>query len=196
MADLISISGTVEIGDASIYLAANNNAAGSLFGNRLANPTSAVLIAIVTDALRWQLEGDPTDTTLRDTSNYLLWLCGRYRLQAQEAIARSGGGSGSGGGTVIPGGSTSLPLPLDWIVSATATSTAPLATAESTVTLNGQNGFPDFRGYNMDFFRGGQPQYTTNPGDGTTYYYWNKVSGVFIIYGAAQVSEQMRISPI
>jgi len=128
----------------------------------------------------------------RGTSNYLLWLCGRYRLQAQAAID---GGAG-GGGTVIPGGSTSLPLPLDWIVSATATSTAPLATAESTVTLNGQNGFPDFRGYNIDFYRGGQPQYTTNPGDGTTYYYWNRVSGVFIIYGAAQVSEQMRISPI
>jgi len=192
MSALLTIPETIEIGDVSIYLAGNDNSKGSLFGKRLASPTSPVLIAIVTDALRWEYDTYPTDETLRGTANYLLWLCGRYRLSAQAAIS----GGGSGGGTVIPGGTSAMPAALDWIVSATATSTAPLATGESTVTFDGTGGFPDLRGYNMDFFRSGQPQYTTDPGGGQTYYYWNKVSGLFIIYGSAQVGEQMRISPI
>jgi hypothetical protein len=193
MAVLTTISGTVEIGDVSIYLAANDNSKGSLFSPRLASPTSPVLIAIVTDALRWQLEGDPTDDTLRGTSNYLLWLCGRYRLAAQAAIS----GGGGGGGSVVPGGGSASVVPLDWIVSATATVYAPLATGESTVTFDGTNGMRDLRGLEMEYTRGGQTQYTTDPGDGTSFYYWNKVSGVFIIYAAAAIEgERMRISPI
>lgn len=189
MAALPTITETIEIGDVSIYLAGNDNAAGSLFGPRIAKPTSPVTIAIVTDALRWENESDPTESTLRQVANYLIWLCGRYRLSAEAAI------SGGRGGTVVPGGSTTLASPIDWIVSATATALAPLATGESTVTLDGTNGFPDLRGYNVDFYRGGQPQYTTDPGNGSTYYYWNKVSGLFICYGNALVDEQMRISP-
>lgn len=195
MAAIPTIAETIEIGDVSIYLAANDNDRGNLFGKRLAAPASPVTIAIVTDALRWELESDPTEDTLRQVANYLLWLCGRYRLIALAAI-----GNAQRGGTVVPGGgsggSATLPNPLDWIVSATATSAAPLATGESTVTLDGTNGFPDFRGYNIDFFRGGQPQYTTDPGNGSTWYYWSKASGLFIIYGEAQADEQMRISPI
>ena len=51
MAALPTIAETIEIGDVSIYLSGNDNSRGSLFGNRLANPTSNVLIAIVTDAI-------------------------------------------------------------------------------------------------------------------------------------------------
>jgi len=67
MAALTTTSVTIEIGDASIYLAANDNGKGNLFGNRLANPTSAVLIAIVTDALRWQLDTNPPITAVNAT---------------------------------------------------------------------------------------------------------------------------------
>lgn len=195
MAAIPTIAETIDIGDASVFLSGNDNSKGSLFGKRLASPTSPVLIAIVTDAIRWEYDTYPTDETLRGSCNYLLWLCGRYRLEAQAAI------SGGGGGTVIPGGGGSggtgtMPNPLDWIVSDTISSAAPLGRGDSTVTLDGTLGNVDFRGYNIDFFRGGQPQYTTDPQDGSTWYYWNRVSGLFIIYGEAQEGEPMRISPI
>lgn len=195
MAAIPDISETIEIGQVSTALAGNNNDRGNLFGKRLSAPTSNVLIAIVTDALDWTYDSYPTADGLRETANYLLWLCGRYRSQALELMGRGSGG------TVVPGGGGSgaggsLPLPLDWIVSGTATSTAPLATGDSTITLDGTGGLPDYRGYNIDFFRGGQPQYTTDPGDGSTFYYWSRVSGLFIIYGSAQAGEPMRISPI
>ena len=73
MAALPTILETIEIGDVSIYLAGNDNSKGALFGKRLASPTSPVLIAIVTDAIRWEYETDPTDDTLRGSCNYLLW---------------------------------------------------------------------------------------------------------------------------
>jgi len=98
MAALPTISEVIEMGDASVYLSSINNARGSLFGRRLSSPYSPVQIATVTDALRFQYEGDPTDTTLRGVADYLIWMCGSYGLQARYII------SGSGGGTVIPVG--------------------------------------------------------------------------------------------
>jgi len=129
---------------------------------------------------------------VRQMSNYLIWLVGMYGQQAQAIMD-----NGSGGGTVVPGSTASL-APLDWLVPATGLSTAaaPLADGESQVFFNGENGMRDLRGFEMDYFRGGQPQYTTNPNNGATYYYWNKVSGEFICYGNALEGEQMRISPI
>lgn len=101
MAALYTIPETIEIADLSVCLAGNNNAKGSLFGNRLANPISPVEIAMSVDALRWQYEGDPTDTTLRGFANYVIWECGRYAQEAQYIIA---GGTGGGGSVLPPGG--------------------------------------------------------------------------------------------
>lgn len=93
---MLTIPQIIQIGDVTVYLAANDNAKGNLFGQRIASPVSPVLVEQVTDALRWRYDGNPTDTTLRGTANYLFWLCGLYNLQAQAIIG------GSGGGTVIP----------------------------------------------------------------------------------------------
>lgn len=172
-----SIAQTIIRGRISTYLAANDTAKGSLFGARKA-PISFVSIAMVTDALDWGNAGNAqTDESLRDTANYLIWLCSKWGQEA-EAISQ-----GAGGGSVIPAGSTS-PNPLDWIIGA---STVPLATNETSVTLT------QFIGYNINFIRGSLVQYTTNPGDGSTYYSWDKNSGLFSISSAAQLGEQMRI---
>ena len=91
----------------SIYLAANDNSKGALYGRRIAAPTSPVTIAIVTDALTWANDGGAVSAAnLRQMANYSIWLTGTYGL---EATVISGGSSG---GTVIPigGGSVSVGL--------------------------------------------------------------------------------------
>lgn len=133
MAALPTISETENIGDISTYLSGNNNAKGSLFGPRLGTPVSPVLIAMVTDALRWGNDGGAEDAiSLRGTANYLIWLCGRYALQARNIL-----GITSGGGSVTPGGGGSgnaFPL---YITSADFDSGS--ATDYTNSVINGQN---------------------------------------------------------
>lgn len=176
-----SVAQTITRGKISAYLAGNDNAKGTLFGARKASPGSIVTISMVTDGLSWGYDGGAqTEASLRSTANYLIWLCGQFGNEA-EYISQ-----GAGGGAVIPGGG-SLLTPLDWIVGA---STEPLATGETSVTLT------DFIGYEINFTRGSIQQYTTDPGDGSNYYSWNKSSGLFTLLGnapAAVLGEPMRI---
>jgi hypothetical protein len=106
LAVLPTISETISIGRISTYKAANDNAEGALFGKRLASPTSPVTIAMVTDALEWGNDGGAQTDTVRQVANYLIWLCGKYALQARAILnITSGGGSvtpSSGGDSVFP----------------------------------------------------------------------------------------------
>lgn len=79
-----------------------------------------------------------------------------------------------------------IPDPLDFIVDASST---PFIVGQSTLYI------PDYIGYNVDFIRGGISQYETDPGDGTTWYSWNKVTGIMTIFTAAQLGEPFRIVP-
>jgi len=184
MASLLTIAETIRVGDVSIYLAGNDNATGALFGRRLSSPKSPVEIAALTDALRWQYEdllaiGEvSSDDTLRGTANYLVWMCGRYGLQAQGIIA------GSGGGSVIPI-PTSTPLPYQFIVDA---STSFIIDGQSTkiITL--------FLGYNLLFTRGGIAQSTVTTE--SSYYTWDKATATFTCVPAAVTSELFQIYPI
>jgi hypothetical protein len=126
---------------------------------------------------------DPTDETLPLTANYLWTLCGKWGQQAQS-VTQSAGSIPS----ITP--SAGLPEPLDWIVSPTS---SPLANGDTTVTFDGTGGLPDLRGYNISFIRGGLVQYTTDPGDGSTYYSWDRTNAVFTISAAANTGEQLRI---
>lgn len=176
-----SVAQTITRGKISAYLAGNDNSEGTLFGSRKASPGSIITITMVTNALSWGYDGGAqTAASLRSTANYLIWLCGQYGNEA-EYISQ-----GAGGGSVIPGGG-SLLTPLDWVVGA---SSEPLATGETTCTLT------DFIGYEVNFTRGGLPQYTTDPGDGSTYYSWSKATGIFTLLGTnpgAVLDEPMRI---
>jgi len=47
------------------------------------------------------------------------------------------------------------------------------------------------------FTRNSFPQYTTDPGDGSVYYGWNRATGLFELFnGDAATGERMRIDPI
>jgi len=118
---------------------------------------------------------------LYQISNWLFALEGIYGLQAQYI-------SNSGGGQIASIIRADTPEPLDFIVSGSSI----ITTGSSTVSLI-QYGF---LGYNIELTRGGITQFTTDPGDGTTYYSWNRTSGTLVlINGAAQLGEQIRIFP-
>ena len=198
---IATISQAVARGKLSIGYSGNNNARGSLFGRRLASnpPISPVTIAMVTDALEWGI-GAQTDENQRHVCNYLIWLIGMYGMEAQARL-----GDTSGGGSITPGGGggASGPLePLDWKIDATITSQFwPMKAGDVYVMLDGTNNNVDYRGLNINFWRGGVSQNTTPLGDGSTYYYWNRTTGLFQLFGAApaqgaaQEGELFRISP-
>lgn len=196
MPTLLTIPEIIEVGKVSTYLSLNYVSKKALFGNSVINPIPPNLITMSWYALEWGYDGNSgaqTDASLRQTGNYCYWLYGKFQLQAQRIINGAGGG-----GSVIPtpsGGS--LPNPYDWIVGTITTADAPLKEGDTTITFDGTNGTRDFRGYNINFFRSGLTEYTTNPTDGTTHYSWNRVTGEFtLLNGAAQLTERMRITPV
>lgn len=191
MPTILPVTDIITIGDISTYLSANYTSKKSLFGGSVIKPQPPQQIAYITDALRWGVEGGAeTDENNRAMANYLYWLCGYFQLQAQYIM------NGPGGGSVVPtpaGGGN--PNDIDFIVSDTSI----IATGEGSIYLDGTNGHPDLRGYDIDFFRAGQPNYTTPQPGGAVYYFWNSVTGFFQLLpspgGEATEGEPMRISP-
>lgn len=183
MATILPVDEIIEIGDASTYLSANYVGKQTLFGGTVIKPTPPVQIAWVTDGLRWGYEGGAqTAASLRSTANYLYWLCGLFQLQAQNIISGDGGGSV----TPTPSGGT-LPFPLDFIVAASGT---PIVDGETSVTIS------QFVGYNIDLYIDNFVLYTTDPGDGSTYYSWNRTTGeLVIIDGVPYTGQRIRIQP-
>lgn len=175
MASIPTISEAITLGDATVYLMGNDVANGALYGARMSTPKTVILVAYVTDALRWQNENNPTDPTLRGVANYLIWICGIYGAQARAF---------SGGGSVIPIPSTSTPLSLNFYVD----DTTPVKAGQSTVI------FLQFIGYNLLFNRGNQPQATVSDGF-STYYSWDKTTGTFQCFGAANTGELFSLIP-
>jgi hypothetical protein len=151
-----------------------------------------IKLYLVRKTVEWYNDQTTQDADILYTiANYLFALEGVWGVEAQFV-------DGGSGGQVVPvtPGSTSLPEPIDWIVSATASGTAPLAALSSSVYLNGLNGMPNLIGWNIEFTRGSMVQNTTDPNDGTTYYSWNRTTGLFsVLNGAAQTGERFRILP-
>ncbi len=175
MAAQPTIQETINIGKATIYLMSNDYSKGSLFGARLTKESSAVLIDYTTSALEWQYNSLPNTDTLRGTANYLLWLCGKYKLEAQGL---------SGGGSVIPiNPALTLPQSIEFEVSG------------STIIPSGGSAytFTQYIGYNLIFVRGNLTQSTINQGN--TYYTWNRVTGEFTCIGVANAGELFQFYP-
>ena len=119
-----------------------------------------------------------TNPNIQGTADYLIWLCGQFQVQA---LAFTGGG-----GTVIPiNPSASVPLPLEFVVDGTTSS---ILNGGNTITL------PLFIGYNMAFNRGGQPQ--TQVSTESTYFTWNRSTGVFTCSPAAVTGELFSLNPV
>lgn len=172
----LSIPEIIKLGDISVPLSSNYQANGDLFGKRLAF-TAPSTIALVTDALRWQYEGTPTDSTLRGTANYLYWLCGKFQIEGQFII------TGTGGGSVIPINPGATPNPIEFEVTG------------SSFMINGQStiNIPSFVGYNLLFVRNNVPQSIVDMG--ASYFSWSKITGQFVCYPAAVSGELFQLYP-
>lgn len=133
----------------------------------------------------------PPTTALIKCANYLWELEGPYGIRAGRYL-------GITGGQVSPVSPPFSPYPIEFYVTADTL----IPTGSSTVTLNGSNGTPDLRGYNLAFYRGTFLQGQLDPGGGGTYCAWNRVTGVFTLlggyapnFGAAVVSELFQLNP-
>lgn len=174
-----TIAQIITRGDLSVPLSANYNAKQAMYSPALAAPNSPVLIAMVTDALRWANDRPEiyTQNDLLQIADYLIWLTGKFGLQA----ANTTGGGGSV--TPITPGSGGNVNRIDFIVNGSSV----IAEGEDTVT------FPQFIGYNIDFVRGGVSQSTVNTED--SYFTFNKTTGEFVCVPAAVASELFSIIP-
>lgn len=123
--------------------------------------------------------GVNSSISLITTGNYLLELCAPYSFQA-AIIAQAGGG-----GTVSPVNPTSFPSPIEFIVANSGTF---MVTGESSIVIH------QFAGYNIMFNRNFVPQTQVN--DGNSYFTWDKNSGLFTVYGAANLQELFSINAI
>lgn len=180
----------IEIANASCVYASNELDKGSVVSGLLDKKLPS-LIHCTRQGLEWLYELDPSNEDIYTIENYLTSIC-KHWLRAENSLV------GGGIVTSTTSSSSSSASPIDWLVSGTASGTAPLSTGQTTVTLDGSGGMPDLRGFNVDFFRGGIPQYTTSTGDGSNYYNWSSATGAFTLLGTtpeAQLGEQMRISP-
>lgn len=177
---MATIAQIITRGKLSIPLSANYNSKQVLFSQALASPTSPVLIAMVTDALEWANERTDiyTQAEIIQIADYLIWLTGRFGLQAS--------GITGGGGSVVPvtpGGL--LPNQLNFTVDA---STTPLIDGDTSKT------FSQFIGYNLTVVKNSQPldQITTKP----VYYLWNKATGAFSTNLATITGDEWQITPV
>jgi len=121
---------------------------------------------------------DSTDDTLRETSNYLYALCGRFAMAAQ--------GVTGGGGSISPTNpSTEMPEKIEFVVN---TTDSPILAGGSSLSI------PQYIGYtNIIFTRNYQAQtsITTEP----QYYTWDSSTGLFTCVGAATEFEIFSITP-
>lgn len=175
---MATIPETILNGELSVPLAANDNSRGSLFGGRLSNPTSPVTIAMVTDALSWMYEstGSYTNQEMTAVANYLIWLMGKYGLQASNIT-----GSGGSVTPITPGGLT--PSRIDFIVSASSY----MVTGDTTKTIS------QFTNREIDLIRGGISQSTisTEP----SYITWVKANALLTVSPALAEGELISIIP-
>ena len=128
--------------------------------------------------LSWLYNKDSTDTRLIPIANYLYWLCDRWALIAQNI-------SGNGGSVATISGTTQTPY--EFIVDA---STSFIISGQSSQTITA------FIGFNVIFVRNNITQSTVDAGGGSSYYSWNKSTGLFTISPAAVLTELFQIYPV
>ena len=164
-----------QINDVSAYLAANDIAKGQLFGSKRIDSQLPLTLYMEGKALAWGLEYTADD--LQAVSNYVYAM--DYKSGYAQRII-----DGGGGGAITPvNPGIPAPTPLDFEVDGSSF----IATGVSSVSI------PSFIGYNVDFYRGGISQNTTDLGDGSSYFGWGIESGIFSISPAAQAGELFRI---
>lgn len=173
----LTIPEKIDVANASAIYASNELSGGNLNGG-YNDQQWPILIYAVRQGVEWLYELDPTHEYLNVMSNYLIAIC-KWASKAELAIV----GGGSTPSIINP----AAPEPLDFIVAASGT---PIIDGQTTVTIS------QFIGYNIDLFIDNFVLYTTNPGDGSTYYSWNRLTGqLVIIDGTPYTGQRIRVNP-
>jgi len=157
-------------------LAGNDISKGSLYGQRI-DPLLDQKIYATYFVIKKIYDLDPNYSGMTAACLYLWELMGKYGIQAQ---AYTGGGGSIAGITA-----GSAPLPYNFIVDA---STSFMIDGESSKTISA------FIGYNLLFVRGGVVQSTVNTE--SSYYSWNKTTGLFTCSPAMVTSELILLAAI
>ena len=175
-----TVARILQLADVSCMLANNRVGRGALFGPPI-DPKLPWTIYMVFVILKRVYDADPTfeSTQQRVVADYLYELIQRYAFKSAAIVDNNTGGQ------IAPPSGITVPNPYDFEVE----SDSFIPTGDSSVTIN------QFIGYNVNFFRGGIGQNTTNLGDGSSYYSWNIVTGLFSIFPAASEGELFRIMP-
>lgn len=115
--------------------------------------------------------------SLTDTANFLYTLCGKYGIQAQ--------GVNGTAGNIAHTSTAQIPDPYNFVVNTT-----------DSFILDGASSkiITAFIGYNILFSRGGVVQ--SNLSSQSSFFTWNKLTGLFTITGAAVDTELFVISAI
>lgn len=171
----MTVAQIINIAKISQYLADKDVSLGALFGRRITPDTPKVLY-MERKAVEFLYDLDPTDDSLTLTANYLYSLCRGYNLKAQSI---------TGGGSVAPPVPGTAPLPKIFIVN---TSSSFIQDGQSSKVIT------DFIGWNLLFARNGIPQSTITTE--SSYYTWNKTTGLFTCVGAAVDTELFALYPI
>ena len=169
----LTVAQIINIAKISQYLALNDIANGGLWGKGqdLELPQK---IYNIRKSIEYWYYLDPSDTTLTPTSNYLLSLCGKYYLEAQNIIFNSN--------SVSTVSSIGNPQPYQFIVNS---SDSFILSGESTKTITA------FVNYNLFFVRNNITQSTVD--NGGTYFSWTPSTGTFICYPAAAEGELFQL---
>lgn len=172
-----SVAQIIRIAKISQYLCSVEIMKQGLFGGGI-DLELPEKIKNVRDDVEYWYGLDSTDDTLRETSNYLYALCGRFAMAAQ--------GVTGGGGSISPTNpNVSLPAPIEFVVDA---STSFMTEGETSVLI------PSYIGYNIMFSRNNIIQ--TQIDTAGSYFTWNRVTGLFTVAGAAQLDELFSINAI
>lgn len=173
----MTVNQVINNGYISSYLAALYNDNRKLFGGALAAPDSDKTILMVTDALNWAYQGgSQTSNSLVGVANYLIWLCGKFGLQAQVITGT--------GGTVQPVAPINFtPARIDF----TVTGSSIIPSGGSSLLLT------NFIGYQLDFIRNGIPQSTLNTEP--SYFTWNTNTGSFSCSPSLNAGELVSLIP-
>lgn len=85
MSSVLSVSTIIQIGQASVYIAANDLVVKKMRNQPALDPKRELLLAMESDSINWQYAANPSDTTLQQSANYL------YALSYPNAALNLGG---------------------------------------------------------------------------------------------------------
>lgn len=178
---MATIAQVIQRGRLSIPLSANYNAKQELFSPALAAPNSPILIAMVTQALEWMNDRTEiyTQSDLLQVADYLIWLTGKFGLQASQITG--GGGSVT---PITPGGGGLAPNRIDFVVG----NDSFMVDGDSGITIS------SFIGFNLEFDRNGVPQSMVQTE--LTHFTWSRSTGEFTCTPELSLGEVIALIPV